>query len=107
MDAHGYTLSGNSRSAAPGYIPSLVGFDASAPDRSVYFTRSDFDTQPAITSLSFSRWVNEDDNDPIVAVKTAKGSYYIPLAELIEIAQEGSDIETLELIDALKKGHRQ
>lgn len=111
MDAHGYKLSGNTKTVAPDYVPSLVGVDpnqlrASATDP--YFERIDI-TDRTITSLAISKWVTYDSlpldhRDPILAVKSPGGNYYIPKSELVEIAAANQDDDTIELITALFKG---
>lgn len=105
MDAHGYTLTSNSKTSSPDYIPSLVGVSTDInpnSSRDVYFDRVDLPNH-TITSLSLSRWVSIDDNDPILGVKFGTRSYYIPAAELHELATANDDTETLEMLGALAK----
>lgn len=102
MDGHGYLLTSNSRSAAPDYIPSLVGLDTVNPNGSdVYFERIDI-AGITITSLSYSKWVDPD-GIAILGVKAGSKSFYIPHTELIDIATSADDRPTLEMLKALKR----
>lgn len=112
MDAHGYRLAGNEKTASPDAFPSLIGVDPfgckARPDP--YFDRIDI-TDRSITSLSISRWVTYDSatlpqQDPILEVRSPAGGYYIPRSELEEIAAANQDDETFELLAALKQGRR-
>lgn len=113
MDAHGYRLAGNSRTASTDYIPSLVGVDpqqVSPTARDPYFERIEI-TDRRITSLSVSRWVTYDSlpelvRDPILEVKGPGGNYYIPCTELVEIAAANQDDETFAMLSLLKLGRR-
>lgn len=108
MDAYGYRLAGNEKTAAPDTFPSLIGVDQnglkSRPDP--YFDRIDI-TDRTISSLSVSRWVTYDsvdtpEQDPILEVRSPSGGYYIPRSELIEIAAANQDDETFEMLAALR-----
>lgn len=108
MDAHGYILNGNSKTAAPGYFPSLIGVepDQVNPNKGdPYFARIEV-TDRRITTIARSRWVCFDSlpsatRDPILAVRTVSGSYYIPASELFEIAAFHHDDDTIEMMTKL------
>jgi hypothetical protein len=108
MDQHGYTLKGNSKTAPTDYIPSLIGVDQQQPAASrndPYFERVEIKDR-RITGLSVSRWVSYDSlplqhRDPILAVQSPNGAYYIPATELYEIAAANHDDDTIEMIVAL------
>lgn len=101
MDGHGYTLIANSRSAEAGFMPSLVGVESVNPNaRDVYFDRIDI-TGFTITNLALSRWTDPD-GDPILAVKTRAGGFYIPQSELVELATETDDADLLDMLKALR-----
>jgi hypothetical protein len=109
MDQHGYILKGNSKTAPTDYIPSLIGVDETQTNASrgdPYFERVDI-ADRRISSLSVSRWVSYDSlpleyRDPILAVQSPHGAYYIPASELHEIAAFHHDDDTIEMLAALK-----
>jgi hypothetical protein len=111
MTAHGYILKGNSKTAQPDYIPSLIGIDTGTftPNKTnPYFERIDI-TDRTITSLAASRWNvfdslvtgTETALDPILEVRGPRLSYYIPKSELFEIAAFNHDDDTIDMLNAL------
>lgn len=104
MDAHGYTLAGNSRTQEPDFIPSLVGYDPEKPGETtaIYFNRVEFDALPFITSIAFSRWVEESSGEPIFGVKHSKGAFYTPRSDLVEVF--GCDPEAMAMLRLVEAG---
>lgn len=113
MDAYGYRLAGNSITASPDYVPSLIGVDPNqlrANARDPYFERIEVSDR-RITALAISRYVTYDSlpldhRDPILEIKSPAGNYYIPKSELEEIAGFHQDDETFEMLADLFKGRR-
>lgn len=110
MLTHGYRLVANANTAAHDFFPSLIGLDPSINPKADRLTPAGTDTYfeqtelPAheITSLSMTRWVNfENVDDPILGVKSSRGSFYIPFSEFRDTAIEQQSLEMLELLRAL------
>jgi hypothetical protein len=108
MEPFGYVLKGNSKTANPDYIPSLIGVDpqqVAAGRGDPYFERVDL-TPHVIRSVARSRWVSYDslpltERDPILEVRSAASSYYILASELYELAAFNHDDDTIEMIVAI------
>jgi hypothetical protein len=108
MDAFGYILAGNARTAAADFIPSLIGVATAqlpASKSDLYFNRIDV-ADRTITSIAVSPYVTYDSlplevRDPILAVKGPEFSYYIPRSELEEIAAANGDDDTFALLAKL------
>lgn len=114
MDAHGYVIAGNAKTAKTDFIPSLIGVDQAQLNptfRDVYFERIDLPDR-RVGSLTVTRWVSydslpNDHRDPILGVKRPDGkSYYIPYSELYEIASFNHDDDTIEMLEALNSQRR-
>lgn len=109
----GYALIGKAGSLTS-VLPSLIGIlteqeDTSPEDR--YFARYDIDDYAAgdIQAVRVTQWVVYDSlelghRDPILAVKGPSSPYYIPLSELIEIAEETDDRALLEKLQTIAAG---
>lgn len=109
----GYAMIGKANNSTT-LIPSLIGIlsyqeDPSPEDR--YFARFDIDDYRAdsIDAARVTQWVDYDSmelgrRDPILAVSGRCGAYFIPLSELIQIAQETSDLLLLEKLEAIVAG---
>lgn len=100
----GYALIGKAHRTTT-LIPSLIGVlsdqELPSPD-DMYFARFDIDDyQPgSVTTIKVTQWVDYDSTevgyrDPILAVTGRHGSFYIPLRELLDIAQETEDLALL------------
>lgn len=108
MDAYGYLFKGYAGKVSPDYFPSLIGSPAGTTHGNgddAYFERIEISDRH-ISDISISRWscFNNDGaavSDPILAVRGRAGSYYIPKAELEEIAAANQDDETFELLAKL------
>jgi hypothetical protein len=108
MDAFGYILAGNARTAPADFYPSLIGVSEdqrSAGRADPYFNRIDV-TDRRITEIAVSPYVTYDSlplehRDPILAVKGPGGNYYIPRSELEEIAAANQDDDTFALLAKL------
>lgn len=113
MPLYGYHLSGNTKSAAADYIPSLIGVLAAQvhpAETDTYFERIDLPEEAlALTSIAFTRWVSYDslplsDRDPILAVKGGGIGFYIPLSELEALLLEAGDADLITMLERVKKG---
>lgn len=108
MDAYGYLFKGYAGKVSADYFPSLIG----SPDDTThgnaddaYFERIEISDRH-ISDITISRWRVWDNgpagvSDFILAVRGRGGSYYIPKAELEEIAASNQDDETFELLAKL------
>ncbi len=109
----GYALIGKAGSLSS-LLPSLIGIladqeDTSPEDR--YFARFDIDDYQTgwVEAVRMTQWVVYDSielgqRDPILAVKGRAGAHYIPLSEMIEIAQDTADEQLLEKLSQLAAG---
>ena len=113
MSPHGYRITGNAKSAATDYIPSLIGVlvtQAHPAETDTYFERVDLPEEAlAITSIAFTRWVSYDslplpDRDPILAVKGGGIGFHIPMSELEALLLEAGDAELITMLKRIKKG---
>lgn len=109
MNTHGYRLVANSKTAPSDFIPSLIGIEAnqsSPAGTDTYFERVEIG-EVEITSIARSRWFSYDSTpnafrDPILGVKTNRGTFYSPFSELWADACRQNDSMVIEMIRALK-----
>jgi len=113
MTLTGYRLSGNAKTADPGYFPSLIGVEAdqiTPAGSDAYFEQ--IDLPPAainLNSVALTRWVSYDSlpqtvRDPIVAAKGGGVGFYITLSELIEMVAAHGDSTAQAMVATLRKG---
>lgn len=109
--AYGYTLVGKAGRLSPDYVPSLIGVgyrqEEPGPD-DMYFERAE-DVSIDDLTLARSQWVNYDSlpagsRDPILALKSARGSFYCPAGELREQFVEAGKVNALARLDAFLAG---
>lgn len=113
MTLYGYRLTGNAKTAAADYIPSLIGVTTTQTHptgNDTYFEQVELPEEAlAITSLSLSRWVSYDslplsERDPIITVKAGTFGFYMPLSELVELLTTFGTDETRSMLSALRQG---
>lgn len=98
MDAYGYLFKGFDGKVSADYVPSLIGIATVGPD--AYFERVDLDTR-RITALAVSRYLTEEGDVIFEARNSDAKRFYIPKAELEELAAFHHDDDTFEMINAL------
>jgi len=111
MSLYAYRLAGKAQSAAPDYIPSLIGIEkeqVGPAGTDIYFEQIEVPVTAAdITHLAGTRWVTYDSfsptqRDPILAVRAGTLSFYIPMSELEEASAAGEAESLLSLLSFIK-----
>ena len=112
MTITGYRLAYRAKSAPTDYIPSLIGVgleQIEPADSDAYFEQIELPAEAInLNTLSMTKWVSydsspADERDPIIAVKAAGTSYYIPLGDLIYLIQKQGSLASEILLTSFRK----
>jgi len=115
MSLTGYRLAGTAKSAASGYIPSLIGVghqQIEPAGTDAYFEQVDLPAEAInLNSASLTKWVTYDglpstERDPIIAAKAAGLGFYIPLSELEAAAEFYDNAGARAIVATLRKASR-